>query len=97
MQHSIRVRILFPLITYTHIHVTTSSEIRDYFRSFGKECRKIRRAEFFETVVYKTHKFKNIILSCIRKSHPKCLNRYAQLILTSSRDTKTLNIDKQDS
>jgi hypothetical protein len=44
--HSIRVRILFPYIAYTHGDLCR--KIRDYFRSFGKGCRIIRRADFLE-------------------------------------------------
>ena len=50
VQYSIRARILFPYIAYTRDDLCRI--IRDYFPSFGKGCRMIRRAEFLEEVWY---------------------------------------------
>ena len=50
IQHSIRTHILFSYITCTHDDLCQI--IRDYFQSFSKGCRIIRRAEFLEEVQY---------------------------------------------
>ena len=44
------MRILFPYIAYTCDDLCRIT--RDHFRSFGKGCRIIRRAEFLEVVRY---------------------------------------------
>ena len=49
IQHSIRVRILFPLLAYTRDDLQRKL---DHFQSFGKGCQIIRRAEFLEEVRY---------------------------------------------
>ena len=48
IQHSACVRILFPFIACTHDNLCR--RIRDYYQSFGKGYRIIRRAEFLEEI-----------------------------------------------
>ena len=50
IQHSIRTRMLFPYIAYTCDDLCRI--IRDYFQSFDKGCRIIRRAKFLEVRYY---------------------------------------------
>ena len=52
IQHSVCVRILFPFIAYTRDDLCRKL---DYFQSFGKGCRIIRRAEFLEEIQYPVH------------------------------------------
>ena len=54
IQHSIRARILFPYTAYMLDDLRQI--IRDYFPSFGKGCRIIRRDEFLEEVWYEPSK-----------------------------------------
>ena len=44
------MRIPFPFVAYTHDDLCR--KIRDYFLSFGKGCRIIRRADFLEEIWY---------------------------------------------
>ena len=50
IQHSIRAHILFPYISYMRDDLCRI--IRDYYQSFGKGCRMIRRVELLEEVQF---------------------------------------------